>query len=274
MYIRIPFQQLKLVGLLTLAFIAFNVAKTQAKSTQVAGSQVRFIPPPVPSQDIPTGRRRGGATRCPECQDNVLSLAALVPGSESKSSLALTISKYPTFWFYLSYRVNAPRILEFVLQDEEDNYIYKTVFRTSETPTGIVSVSVPTSGLPLEIGKIYHWTFVLHYNPQQLSEYVVVSGSIQRVAPSPQLTHQLEQVKLQKYAALYATNGIWYDALTTLAMLRRKYPQDAGLTANWIQLLQSVGLGDLATKPIAQCCNPKDQQPYFVQPYNQFPTRI
>jgi Domain of Unknown Function (DUF928) len=39
------------------------------------------------------------------------------------------------------------------------------------------------------------------------------------------------------------TNGIWYDALTTLAQ-----PEDRAIAQEWTDLLKAVGLENLATQ--------------------------
>ncbi len=214
----------------------------------------RFVPPlPPPDQGSPTGRRKGGASRCPECKDSNLSLTALVPGINSKSSLAFTVASHPTFWFYVPYALTPSSSFEFVLQDEQDNYIYKTTFTSPGTPAGIVSIPLPTKETSLEIGKQYHWTFVIHSN-RQPSSYVAVDGFVQRVAPTLKLTKQLKNMTPRERTVLYAANGIWHDALTTLASLLSAYPRDTMLTAEWVGLLQSVGLDNIATQPFVQCC--------------------
>ena len=50
--------------------------------------------------------------------------------------------------------------------------------------------------------------------------------------------------------ALYAQAGIWYEALATLAELRRSKPNDSVLISAWESLLQSVGLDTVAKEPI------------------------
>ncbi len=52
--------------------------------------------------------------------------------------------------------------------------------------------------------------------------------------------------------ALYAINGIWYEALTAAAELRRTDPNDT----NWTALLQAVGLDNFAKEPMVECCKP------------------
>ncbi|WP_257237011.1 DUF928 domain-containing protein [Nostoc sp. 'Peltigera malacea cyanobiont' DB3992] len=44
--------------------------------------------------------------------------------------------------------------------------------------------------------------------------------------------------------------GIWYEALTILAQLRQKNPQDTALQAEWRNLLSSIRLDDIVAEPI------------------------
>ncbi|MFB2978224.1 DUF928 domain-containing protein [Microseira sp. BLCC-F43] len=52
----------------------------------------------------------------------------------------------------------------------------------------------------------------------------------------------------QQKIALYASNGIWYEALTAAAELRRTNSNDP----NWANLLQEVGLSKIASEAIVE----------------------
>ncbi len=75
-------------------------------------------------------------------------------------------------------------------------------------------------------------------------------GDIRRIEPSPELKTQLEKVTPLERAALYGKAGIWFDTVGTLAELKRAQPEDAILADVWKQLLGSVGLEAVATKPL------------------------
>lgn len=267
-------QPMKLANAIALTLVGFTsyftpvqvqIAKPVVSTTSVdrlvqrppirRSLRVEFVPPPPPNLDAPSGRRRGGASRCPDCKSNDKPLTALVPGDRLKSFLALTVAEYPTFWFYVPYALTPERPVEFVLQDDADNYIYQTEFTAPGMPGGVVSIPIPSKEKPLEIGKRYQWTFSI----QDPSNPVFVQGFVQRVEEKPTLMSQLKAATPRERIALYATNGIWHDALTTLAELRRTNPQDPTLTAAWVDLLQSVGLDNIATEPVVECCTPKQQ---------------
>lgn len=215
------------------------------------------------------GQREAAGTRgrCPAVDS---ALTALVPATKEtvdegkgrtsalippESVLGLTVAEYPTFWFYVPYSPDAVHSAEFVLLDDKDNYVYKTTLTLSETP-GVVSFRLPSTAQPLKIGKSYRWYFLIPCDPQNPSRSVFVNGWVQRVALSPALMSQLKTATPRECVALYAAAGIWYEAQTTLAFLRRTEPDDAAIAADWFDLLQSIGLEELAQKPIVAGLHP------------------
>jgi hypothetical protein len=156
----------------------------------------------------------------------------------------LTTAGQPTLWFYVPYSSSLSG--EFVLMDEADNMVYETRFTLTGTP-GVISLSLPST-VWLETGKRYHWYFGVYCQPEQLFPFV--EGWIQRVELNPNLKTQLEKATPQERVALYAYNGIWHDALTASAKLRRTDPKNA----EWAALLQAIGRDNVASEPIVECC--------------------
>jgi hypothetical protein len=142
--------------------------------------------------------------------------------------------------------------IEFVLQDEADNYIYKTTLHLSQMRSGIVSISLASATAPLEIGKSYRWTFSLYCDPDKPSASVFVQGSVQRVSLESKLQSELAAAVPREQVALYAAHGIWYDALTHLAQIHQANPKDTSVIADWENLLNSAGLEAIASEPIMQ----------------------
>lgn len=233
---------------------------------QPRAPQVRFILPKLPDTGAPGGRQGAGS------RGSSTPLTALVPevkqtlGKGPGENLAvthvwgLTVAEYPTFWFYVPDLGTSIGSIEFVLQDQAGNEVYQTPVTLPERP-GVVSLRLPSTTAPLEVGKMYHWYFKIYDNPQNPSDPIApvfVEGWVQRVILSPTFESQLAAATPQQRSALYAANGIWYDTLTSLAELRLTNPGDAALTADWTDLLQSVGLNEIAAKPIVQCCAPEN----------------
>ncbi|MGA9379816.1 MAG: DUF928 domain-containing protein, partial [Phormidium sp.] len=201
------------------------------------------------------GRREGGGTRGPCIADSVNDkVMALVPNN----GFGTTTAEYPTFSVYLpplSLETN-PEI-EFVLKTDEGKEIYKTKFKINRG-AGIISFSLPnTSDLPaLELNKNYFWTVTLICHPEDvkigdLSGNKTVIGVIRRVTPNANVQQELTTAKsLLDRVIIYAKAGIWYDALSNLAELRRRNPNDPIIVRDWQELLKSVGMEKLALEPI------------------------
>lgn len=228
-------------------------------------SQLRLTDPPLPPSGTPIGRRRGAAGRG-NCTVNQ-PLTALVPATEKSVGAGKatyvwgkTIAPHPTFWFYLPDSNSSLRSIEFVLQDEQDNDVYRSPVSIPQKP-GIISVRLPSTLTPLQINQNYHWflktTIVTSCDrTEPVIAKDVVEGWVQRVSPNPTFASQLKSAPPWQQVMLYAQNGLWYDTLTTLAQLRLTNPQDGTLKADWNQLLQSAGLGEIASQSFVQCCTP------------------
>lgn len=184
-----------------------------------------------------------------------VSVTPLIPESRS----GLTTASHPTFFWHVEQNTSAT--MEFVLYDKVDSATRKEIYKTTFVPNGkpgVVSIRLPeTIGLePLEVGKSYYWTFKLVCNTRDRSGDIRTEGLIQRVQSSPELVTQLEQASPRDRPSLYAANGIWYDAVTSLADLRRAKPDDLSLVKNWSELLVDVKLGAIAQEPLVSCCQP------------------
>lgn len=153
--------------------------------------------------------------------------------------LEQTVSEYPTFWVYVPYAPDETTSGEFALQDGEEE-LYRVPFQLPTSP-GIVSIPLPKSAAPLQIGKEYRWyvdincpSLKLSRNPTPAS----VTGTVKRVAMPETLAQALSIAKtsLQRTAS-YAKYGLWFDTLTELAQLRLNQPQDPIAKQAWVKLL-------------------------------------
>lgn len=170
-------------------------------------------------------------------------VTALVP----ETSPALTLAEYPTFFIYVpNYVPETSPEAEFSLRDENGYAIYNTTVKITGAP-GIISLSLPADEtvLPLEMGKSYQWHFSTAYEPG-----VNTTGWVQRVKLSSTLTQELEKTEPRNRVALYAAAGIWHEALTILAELRCHQPNDLTLADDWVALLVSGGLHQIALEPL------------------------
>lgn len=242
--------------------IGFRIASAIAAA---AAFKVK-LPPPPPNRGI-AGNRIGGASRVStrdpldESPNSNRRLTALVPeykntAEADKSNPALTkvwgltANEHPTLWFYIPYAQNSISRIDFILS-EGDNLTNRTVYQTAiklPAKPGIINFSLPQTSPPLAIGKLYQWELKLTMK-RQLDKEISVKGWIQRAGLDSELSDRIKQATPDRQAAIYAEHGFWYDALSTLAELRRERPQDLTIIQDWKNILKSVDLGKLADRP-------------------------
>lgn len=235
-------------------------AQVQPRSRQPLNISVAFEPP-KDGEGTPV-TTRGGASRgnCPlASQETAVPLTALMPAVETPdlpipSLTGRTVAANPTFFVYIP--DNSIEEVIFNLRDRDYNLLYQTTLPTPSRP-GIISFTLPEDAPPLKVNHKYAWHFGMvcqAQNPAQISipEIVLVSGEIKRSEPSSALKDQLQKVAGIEKAAVYAKNGIWTEALATLAQLRRSQPDDSRLIAAWEELLNSVGLEKVAKEPLVE----------------------
>ncbi|MBN3960946.1 DUF928 domain-containing protein [Nostoc sp. NMS8] len=259
---------------LVLAFSCTNLlvnltsvlAKPTLDSSRSDGSQTKttlaqvasFNQPPIPPGPAPGGRVRGGAKRGgPGCKITKLDLTALVPFTQEANSVVnvwgQTTVEHPSWFFYVPYTKDLPYTVEFVVQEDPDSKDSKEIYRKAialPDKPGVIRVSLPTNTPALAVDKQYRWFFTINCDKEKNSPPTYVEGVIKRVNLSAETVKELETTEPLKRYAIYAQKGIWYDALTTLAELRQKNPQDAALQAEWRNLLGSIRLDDVGAESI------------------------
>ncbi len=209
---------------------------------------VKFQPPHPPGDPKPINTVGGGSRdsgRCLQDSHNLEdpSLTPLMPSTRQ----GLTVAEYPTFFVYVP-KTSATKAL-FAIEDETEDYYYQTTVSIPRE-AGIVSFKLPTEAQALEIGKSYKWAFIMICGAAPDPGSPGVAGWIERVESNRVLGALPEDLQPLKRVALYGQGGIWYDVIASLADLRRSQPDDLTLTSTWKELLRSVGLEAIATKPL------------------------
>lgn len=205
-------------------------------------SQARAVRFPT----VGTPSRRGGAAVRGSCEFAKEKPVPLLPTTEP----VLTAAEYPTFFVDLP-KSSAKEAELRLFSANQEQIIYETTVTLSNQP-GIVSFSLPADGTlpPLEVGKNYYWQLTVICDSQDREKNMLVEGSVQRVELNPNLVNELKKAPPREHPAIYAEAGIWYDAITSLAQLRRSSPNDSTIAADWTELLKSVGLDAVAQKPL------------------------
>lgn len=244
-------KQSNLAIIFTLLSLSISPNLLLAQSQRV---EIRFIPrtanqPSGGTRGNPTTTKGGGSRG--DCISKTTPMTLLV----GDRNLESTISDRPTFWVYVPYTPAEATSGEFSLQQGETD-LYRTSFSLPATP-GIVSVTLPPSVKPLEVGKKYRWYFNINCPQREGSTEkptpAFVTGRVEKIALISQVENELKaaQTNLERIAIL-ARNGIWYDTLSELAQLRLQEPGNRDAIDAWNALLKSdsIGLGGIAQEPI------------------------
>ncbi len=226
----------------------------QLKLLSAIAAPIKLKLPPPPPRGI-TGHRSAAASRDPACPVVARPLTALVPAtrdSQGDRVWGLTGMAHPTLLFYVPYAKNAIVDMSFTLQDDSNpadtKIIYQNLKIASTQTPGILQIVLPKSIEPLATNKSYHWFLTLNMTCTFGQRPFFVDGWVQRVDMQPDLSQEIEHSTPIKRVALYAENGLWYDAIATLATLHFAKPQDPELSQNWQDLLDAIGLKFLADR--------------------------
>ena len=262
-----------------------------APLAQILPLPIEFTEPMPPNRGRPGGRREGGASRGSCGIAGQLPLTALVPSFEvdiiadqataqtrllgekatddntteitlANDIFSLTTQGHPSFWFYVPYSLETTT-LEFVLQDANDNTLYRShlskdnvgqmpgsVFDSGDH--GIIQITLPESAPALQPETTYHWFFLAYCEP---STPDFVEGWIARQPSFPaSFVNTLMSAPLRDQAMFYAQNGIWQETLTVLGEQYRENETNLEVFRDWESLLRSANLEHLTEQPLLDCC--------------------
>ena len=222
------------------------------------------LPPPPPGKPV-SGRIRGGGRRGSSyCPNTETSLTALVPAIRKtikvgqtnyveNNDWGLTTSERTTFYFYIPFSKSTDNQTsfptKFFLQDEKTKkIIYQSAVELPSKP-GVIAVPLPKTVKPLELKKNYRWFFQIYCKPDIPEQ---LEGVVRRVKLSQKLIEKINAAQPREQARLYAAEGIWFDSLDMLAKLRQKEPENKQLIKDWKNLVESIGVVDVADKPLVE----------------------
>lgn len=238
-----------------LVAIPASLSRAQSGATAPARSEIKvgwnsFEPPETGAP----GRRVGGGTRG-ICPAEARELTALVP----QTNMGRTMNAHPTVILYVPPLPTEMNVEFTVTAVSEDNYtqVSQQSFQTKGGST--IALPLPETET-LDVGKLYYWDFSIVCNPKDKSGNIVVGGWIDRVAPTPTLTAELQNASPEKAFEIYSREYIWYDAAATLAQQRLAAPDDKTVAKTWQELLTSVGLEDIANAPLTTITSPPNTQ--------------
>jgi hypothetical protein len=249
-----------------IAILVFNVqcaglapadqesADPQGKGGPKVEAPPKASPPPdakvvynPPKRGAPDGRVAGG-TRGAGPEGPVLS--ALAP-----DHTGLTVREQPTLFWFLSNATTQPLQLT-ITNDQAGPPLIDTRI-TPPIPPGIQGVRLADLGARLLPGVHYRWRITLVPDPNHPSGYIFAGGAIERKALPEPLSKKLAGAGQLEVAALFAKEGFWYDAVTTLSEMIQAAPHDPNLRAQRAGLLEQVGLPEAAAYDVSQAIEKK-----------------
>ena len=180
--------------------------------------------------------------------------ASLVGATGSAALMALlpqnfygtTLAERPTILVYLP--ASTANEAVFSLKDEAGNTLHQMTLPVAAA-SGVMAIKLPATAPALTIGKNYQWFLALKVDGRLNPSTPYVDGWVQRIAASAELTAALNQPDVLKQAKLLGSMGVWYDCVATLATLRTATGPET-VAKNWAELLDSVGLNEIAQAPI------------------------
>ncbi|MEL6815793.1 MAG: DUF928 domain-containing protein, partial [Cyanobacteria bacterium J06598_3] len=172
---------------------------------------------------------------------SVASMMAITP----ESFYGTTLEARPTILVYVP-ASNAQEAV-FSLKDEAKEMVFQM---TVAVPAqgGVIAVEMPESAPELAVDANYQWYVAIKLDNELSPASPFVDGWVKRIAPSLELADALGGEGIADIEALGA-NGVWYDTAAQLALLNSAQADEA-IAGHWFELLESVGLEEVATVPI------------------------
>jgi hypothetical protein len=156
----------------------------------------------------------------------------------------LTTQEQPLLYWYLSQ--TAPHPVLVTLAERRGIKPLLEVRLDPPVAAGVHRLRVADHGVRLAPNVLYQWAVTLVLDPNSPSRNLVEVAAIEYVVPSEALRTRLAPASQQDTATLYAAEGVWYDAVSTLSELIAAAPEP-GLRQQRAALLEQVGLMEAAT---------------------------
>lgn len=206
------------------------------KSDSKAASSAAVYKPPL--RGAPGGRV-GGGTRGTGREAFILSVLA-------PAHTGLTTSEQPVLYWFISSPSSHPVELTLVDPQKSDPLIELRI--PPPVTAGVHRIRLAEHNVRLNPAVAYQWYVAVMPDTGRRSKDILAGASLERVAPPADLAAKVSRAAKADLPALYAGEGLWYDAITALNELIDESPQNPALRAQRSALLREVGLPDTATE--------------------------
>ncbi|HKZ04464.1 MAG TPA: DUF928 domain-containing protein [Methylomirabilota bacterium] len=206
-------------------------ADPPTETSKVTASAPSYKPP---LRGAPGGRV-GGGTRGTGREAFILSVLA-------PSHTGLTTSEQPVLYWFISSPSSHPVELTLVDPQKSDPLIELRI--PPPVAAGVHRIRLSEHNVRLDPAVAYQWYVAVMPDTGRRSKDILAGASLERVAPPADLTAKISRTAKADLPALYAGEGLWYDAIAALNDLIDEAPQNAALKAQRSALLREVGLPD------------------------------
>jgi Domain of Unknown Function (DUF928) len=181
------------------------------------------------------GQQTAGESRG-SCGNVIEPIRAMLPESNSGK----TVMGHPRFWVYFPSLGAETKDVEFVIQDEARQDVWRS--RSPLTSTAnYQSFDLPATEAPLSIGQWYRW-YVKVYCQDQVASVQYVQGWIQRIPLTSELYLELQKNSPKTDHLTYGSHHIWYDAIDQLLSFYQNNPKNLALAQDWQNLIRAKGV--------------------------------
>jgi len=185
-----------------------------------------------PMRGAPASRVGGGSRGA---GDDAPHVSVLAP-----DHTGLTTREQPALYWFVS-KPAAAKLEVTVINEQAVKPALEQELPAPAAP-GIQRLRLADFNVKLQPGIEYRWHVSLVIDPKQRSNDIIASGTIQRVAPSPELQARMQGLDRRESARVYAEEGIWYDAIDAISEAIDADPNDRAARRERALLLQQVGL--------------------------------
>ncbi len=218
--------------------VTFESANDQGSTNNISSGGARGDVTFESANDQGSTNTISGGTRT----EDELKLTALLP----ENQYGRTVSARPTFFVYLP-PTNSQQVF-FSIQDEATNSLYQTTLNVSGEG-GIVSFTLPNEAPELALNTNYLWFFApIDENGLLRPDNYGVNGWVKRVEDLAINNNE----NIIEQAIDYAKAGVWYDTLELLVSAQKQDPNNEIFANEWHDLLEQVGLENIADQPISE----------------------
>ena len=182
--------------------------------------------------------RVGGGTRGGSLERSAV-LSVLTP-----DHVGLTTQEQPNlFWYTSQPTMDAVELT--VIEGQAINPVLETRLKPA-TQAGIQRIRLADYSLRLKTGVQYRWYVALVPDPKNRSKDILAGGYIERIDLTDNLRSRLAQAGADQSAFVYAEEGVWYDALSSLSDRVDASSSDSSARLQRASLLEQVRLQQAA----------------------------